>query len=328
MIDGRAVGAAACRDERARGTLVHRGGRRRPPQVSAETGFFRHVLAKRVLDDGIEDPVLAVDPHLVVVARDRRHVARALERAPRARGLVEDVAHAEDHASRGRTAAQRAERIEQLAGDAAGPLVDDHQVRLEAQDRFDQDRPPDPIHFGRLCGQESRPVALGGRPIQAGELDVVQVFRNAERLDHRRAGHDQHRRTRILLRERLREQQRAPDIAEAERVVRIEEDLRRRRPCEDRQRRDSRCLQCNRHWMIREYSVQERVEPPGGRGPSASYACAAGRSDGPLPAGCPTPASACRGPTPPCRRDFRIAFQPLHRCDARVNAAEQDSWEV
>ena len=221
----RAVGAATCRDECVRWTVVRRGHRRGPPQVPAEARFAGHVVAKRVLDDRIEDGVFAVDPHLVVVPRDRGHVVRAPERSARALGLVEDVAHAKDQAGRGRPAAQCSQRIEQLAGDAAGPLVDDHQIGLEANDRLDKNGPPDAVHLGRLGGKEFRLVAVGIRPIEARELDVVDTLRDTEGMDHGRTGDNQDGGMRVLTGELLGQEQRAPNVSQSVRVMRVQQEL-------------------------------------------------------------------------------------------------------
>ena len=203
------------------------GPRGRTLEVSAEPRLFADVGRKCVLARRIEDRPRSVDPHLVVVPRDRGEIARALERVARRRRLVDDVADAEHDLHRHAAPPKRAQRLDQLAVDAAGPLVDDHQMRGEPEDRLLEHPAPDVDDFRRPARQERRAVVIGRVAIEARKLDVIGALRDAERMDHRRSGDDQQRGAGIVGAERLGQEQRAADVTEPEGVVRIEQDLRR-----------------------------------------------------------------------------------------------------
>ena len=62
-------------DEDLRRAIVRLRRAARAFQVAAVARFLHDIPRKTALDDGIEDRLLTVDPHLVVIARDRLHVA-------------------------------------------------------------------------------------------------------------------------------------------------------------------------------------------------------------------------------------------------------------
>jgi hypothetical protein len=80
--------------------------------------------------------------------------------------------------------------------------------------------------FLTAVGEKARLVFVGADPVHARQLHVVHPRGNAERMDHRRAGEHEDRGPRIGGAEEIGEQQRAADVAEAEGIVRVEEDLR------------------------------------------------------------------------------------------------------
>ena len=151
---------------------------------------------------------------------------RAAERSPRPGWLVENVPYPEHDPHRMGQAPERRKRPRELTVDPQGTLVDDHDVGVEPERRPTDDRAPHPLHLVCQGREEARLVTVRRDSIEAGELEVVDRLGDAERVDDGRPGDDEDRRAREGTAERVGEEKRAVDVAQAEGVVGVEEDLR------------------------------------------------------------------------------------------------------
>ena len=215
------MAAADGREQVARRQVGRRLVGHRPAQVAdVVDGHGQVAPADRA--DRVRRRGGAVDEDRVVVALDRRAHVRAPLAAHAVRRVV-DVAQAEDDAA-ARGAAQRLERLGQLTPGAERELVHDGDVGVEAR----RDRELDPgahrVQPGDVQGEPAGPALAVLVAGPAGQLEDVHAGRHAEPRDDRRAGDDERARLRLDLRQAVGDRQGAAQVAEADELVRKEEE--------------------------------------------------------------------------------------------------------
>jgi hypothetical protein len=230
---GVAVFAAAGRDQQQR--LV-RGHAERGSHLCAGTlrRFARDVAAVAQLGRGerregvfapqVEDLGAADDEHFIVVGLDRLVVAVLGPDAARRLDAVEDVAQQQHQARPALCARQRFDRAREFVFDAERLLVHQHQVGPEVGDRALDQVGAQPHRLVQVERQRARAVVATRVARQAGQLDVVDARRDAKGVQHRAAGQHQHRDLGRGLHQVARHLEHAADVAQAEGVVRIDED--------------------------------------------------------------------------------------------------------
>ena len=175
-----------------------------------------------MLLDGVEHVAHAVDPHLVVVAVDRVEEER---RPPRACRTGRDVLESEHDARSAPPFPEGRERPQQFALGPGRTLIDDDQIGIEARRGRAQDRPPHPADVGIPRGVLRRLLVVARLAAEPRQRDVLDPGGERQHLRRRRPGHDDDRGAGKGALECLGHEARAPHAAEADRVVRVEQDL-------------------------------------------------------------------------------------------------------
>ena len=173
-------------------------------------------------------PFGPINPNLIVKLVNRLKASITGEDFAGALRLVEDVAHAKHQFGVPPILAKRAKRRQKLAIDSGCSFIDNHQIGIEAKDRFLQDRFACLLYFFGAVGEIARRILFGCKPVHARKLDVINAFGNSKGMNHRRSCNDQDGSSWILCNEFLRKEQCPADVPHPERIVRIEHDLGRR----------------------------------------------------------------------------------------------------
>ena len=205
------------------GLVRHVGVQR---QVAVEVAGIDHLVPhrRRHLDAGqrLVDLRQAVDPDLVVEIAQRRHDLLALPFGGELVGIVHHVAQAEHQ--RRAALLQHPERRQDLAAQAGRLLVDDEQVGPVDVGGILDDAG---AHRQRMLDVEPQigRIVLAGVDLLDHARDAHEVDARAELVgaDHRRAGQNQHGDRLVGLDDGIGDGAAAADMAEAERVVAVDQ---------------------------------------------------------------------------------------------------------
>ena len=227
-VDQRLAVAAAAggdQDERAVGDLgqARRRALRRhlAMQVAGVDHLLAHARRQRDAFERIADLRQAVNPDLVVEVAQRRHRFLALPFRLEEARLVHHVAQPE-HQARA-AALERLEGGQHFPPEADGLLVDDEQIRVENFGRVLDDRRAHRQHLGDVEVQVERRVLAVTQLDHAGHAHEVDARAEVEAADDRRARQDQDRELLVALDQRVRDHAAAAQMAEAERVMTVNE---------------------------------------------------------------------------------------------------------
>ena len=207
------------------------GGRLRGPRAVEIADVLRlggDLRAEVVLDDGIEQPPVAVDPDRVVPGGDRRTIAARGPFLADRRRIVEHVTQPE-HAAGAAFASQADEAALEFAAGAARDVVHDQHVRAERrQDAVDG--PGAKVdQVAQRDGKRPCVVLAGQFLAQAGQRQAVDAARHRQRARLVRAADQQHRRVEVRLCHATGNREVAADMPQPHGVVRVQDDAGGRR---------------------------------------------------------------------------------------------------
>ena len=187
--------------------------------------FWRDGVGDVDAGQRIADLRQAVDPDVVVEVLERGEGALAVPFLGEARRLVHHVAQAEHEQLA--LLLQEVQRRLDLAAQAERLLVDEEDVGLEDPRRLQDDGRADRHQVLDRHAGAVRLVALVGDLHDAGHADEVDVRREAEGADDRRAGDHQDRQVVAIGDERLRDRAAAPEMPEPVGIVAVDQHARR-----------------------------------------------------------------------------------------------------
>ena len=191
-------------------------------QVAGVDHLLAHALRQGDAFERITDLRQSIHPYFVVELAQRGNRFLALPfRLEKAR-LVHHVTQAQDDACV--AALERLQGLQQLAAQAHGLLIDDEDVRIELFGGVLDDRSAHRHRLADVQMQIERGVLAVPQLDHAGHAHEVDARAEIEAADDRRARKDEDRELLEILDEGMRDRAAATQMAEAKRVVAVDQD--------------------------------------------------------------------------------------------------------